>query len=74
MLPSDFIHALQQAAGSDNVLTDPADRITTANLFPVIDDLSLMQDYMHDNMNILQRKIDLEQFVDTSFAKAAGAT
>lgn len=56
------------------VLTDPPDRITTANLFPVLDDLSLIQDYMHDNMGILQSKIDLEKFVDIQFAKAAGAT
>ncbi|MCK5228011.1 MAG: twin-arginine translocation pathway signal protein, partial [Desulfobulbaceae bacterium] len=56
------------------VLTEPADRITTADLFPVIDDLGLIQDYMHDNMGILKTKIDLEKFVDTQFAKAAGAT
>ncbi|MEW6429332.1 MAG: ABC transporter substrate-binding protein [Thermodesulfobacteriota bacterium] len=56
------------------VLLDPPDRITTDNLFPVIDDLGLIQDYMHDNMGVIQGKIDLEKFVDISFAKGAGAT
>lgn len=56
------------------VLTDPPDRITTDNLFPVIDDLSLIQDYMHDNMCIIRGKIDLEKFVDSRFAEAAKAT
>lgn len=55
------------------VLTDPADRITTDQLFPTIDDLAAMQDYMHDQMGILKSKIDLEKFVDTRFAQEAGA-
>ena len=56
------------------VLTEPPDRITTANLFPVIDDLAKIQDYMHDKMGIMQDKIDLESFIDTKFAKEAKAT
>ena len=56
------------------VLLDPPDRITTDNLFPVLEDLELIQDYMHDNMGVMKSKIDLEAFVDTSFAEAAGAT
>ncbi len=56
------------------VLTEPPDRITTANLFPVIDDLATIQDYMHDRMGIMKEKIDLEKFIDTQFATAAKAT
>ena len=56
------------------VLTEPADRITTANLFPVIEDLATIQDYMHDKMGIMNAKIDLEEFIDTQFATAAKAT
>ncbi|MFZ5573257.1 MAG: ABC transporter substrate-binding protein [Thermodesulfobacteriota bacterium] len=55
------------------VLTQPPDRITTSELFPVIEDLAVIQDYMHDKMKIMKTKIDLEKFVDTRFAKAAGA-
>jgi len=55
------------------VLTQPADRIKTTELFPVIEDLATMQDYMHDHMTVLKSKIDLEKFVDTSFARQAGA-
>ena len=56
------------------VLQEPPDRITTDNLFPVIDDLSLIQDYMHDNMGIIRGKIDLEKFVDSRFAEEAKAS
>lgn len=56
------------------VLTEPQDRITTANLFPVIEDLAKIQDYMHGEMGIMKEKIDLEAFVDTRFAEAAKAT
>ncbi len=55
------------------VLTQPPDRITTSELFPVIADLATIQDYMHDKMKIMTTKIDLEKFVDSRFAKAAGA-
>ena len=64
----------QQKSVVERVLTEPADRITTGELFPVIEDLATIQDYMFDNMNIMKSKIDLEKFVDTQFAKAAGAT
>jgi len=56
------------------VLTDPPDRVMTNELLPVIDDLSKIQDYMCDKMNVLKDKIDLNAFVDLQFAKAAGAT
>lgn len=55
------------------VLTDPPDRILTGELFPQIEDLDIIQRYMMDKMNIMTSLIDLEKFVDTRFAKAAGA-
>ncbi len=55
------------------VLTEPKDRIVTGKLFPVIEDLAAIQDYMCDKMGIIKSKIDLEKFVDTQFATAAGA-
>ena len=63
----------QDKAVMERVLTEPMDRITTGELFPVIEDLAAIQDYMHDNMNLMQTKIDLEKFVDTQFAKVADA-
>jgi NitT/TauT family transport system substrate-binding protein len=57
----------------EKVLTEPKERIRTDELLPVIDDLEIMQDYMFDKMKILKDKIDLEKFVDLSFAKEAGA-
>jgi len=69
---SDFLG--QRAEVIKRVLTEPADRITTANLFPVLEDLAIIQDYMHDKMGIMKDKIDLEKFVDIQFAKAAKAT
>jgi NitT/TauT family transport system substrate-binding protein len=55
------------------VLTEPKERILTNELFPVIEDLATIQDYMADKMKILKDKIDLEKFLDTRFAKEAGA-
>lgn len=52
-----------------NVLTE-AQGIKTGNLFPVIEDLDKMQQYMFNNMGI-GSLIDLEKFVDTRFAEAA---
>lgn len=63
----------QDKAVVQRVLTEPGDRITTSELFPVVEDLAAIQDYMCDNMKIMKSKIDLEAFVDTQFAKAAGA-
>ncbi len=57
----------------EKVLSDPPDRITTGELFPIIEDLAIIQDYMHDNMKIMKTKIDLEKLVYTEFAKNAGA-
>lgn len=55
------------------VLTDPPDRILTGELFPIIKDLDTIQKYMMDEMKIMTSLIDLDRFVDTSFAKKAGA-
>lgn len=55
------------------VLTDPPDRILTSELFPVIEDLDIIQKYMMDEMKIMTSLIDLEKFVDIRFAKKAGA-
>lgn len=56
-----------------NVLSNPTDRVLTTELVPNIDDLSIIQDYMCDNMKLLSGKIDLDKFVDVTFAKNAGA-
>lgn len=55
------------------VLKEPADRITTSSLFPVLDDLETIQQYMMDKMNIMTSLIDLDKFVETRFAEKAGA-
>ncbi len=55
------------------VLSDPPDRVMTNELMPVVDDLSRIQDYMCDKMNVLKGKIDLDKFVEVKFAKEAGA-
>ncbi|MBU1099244.1 MAG: chemotaxis protein CheW [Bacteroidetes bacterium] len=52
-----------------NVLTEPLG-IKTDDLFPSIEDLETMQNYMHDEMN-LGKKINLKEFVDLRFASAA---
>ena len=52
-----------------NVLTEP-NGISTDDLFPVLDDLNYMQDYMNEEMGI-GTPIDMNQFVDLSFARAA---
>ena len=55
------------------VLTDPPDRILTGELFPIIEDLDTIQKYMMDEMKIMTSLIYLNKFVDTGFAKKAGA-
>lgn len=55
------------------VLTQPADRITTGELFPILDDFETIQKYMMDEMKIMTSLIDLDKFVNTAFAEAAGA-
>jgi NitT/TauT family transport system substrate-binding protein len=55
------------------VLTEPADRILTGELFPVKQDLERIQKYMMDEMKIMTSLIDIDKFVDTRFAEKAGA-
>ncbi len=55
------------------VLTDPPDRILTSELFPIMEDIDAIQKYMMDKMKIMTSLIDLTKFIDTSFAKKAGA-
>ena len=57
----------------EKVLTEPADRITTHELMPVLDDLKKIQSYFQDNLGKLATPIDYDKFVDVSFATAAGA-
>jgi chemotaxis signal transduction protein/ABC-type nitrate/sulfonate/bicarbonate transport system substrate-binding protein/CheY-like chemotaxis protein len=54
-----------------NVLSDPKG-IRTDDLYPVIEDLDAIQEYMVDKMDI-GRRIDLEKFVTCQFADAAAA-
>lgn len=56
-----------------SVLSDPVDRITTSRLFPRINDLSVIQNYMLNDMKIMTSTIDMNQFVETRFAEAANA-
>ena len=55
------------------VLTQPADRVTMHELFPVIADLDYMQTYMTTKIQAMSARIDLQKFVDTRFAEQAGA-
>lgn len=56
-----------------SVLSEPSDRITASELYPKINDLIVIQDYMIHDMNIMTSAIDMNLFVDSRFAKAAGA-
>ncbi len=58
----------------ERVLTNPADRITTDNLMPQLEDFHKIQDYITNEMGVIYEKIDLEKFIYTKFAKEAGAT
>lgn len=53
----------------ENVLKEPMG-IKTDDLFPVIEDLDIIQQYMSDKMGI-GTMIDLEKFIDPRFAEAA---
>lgn len=56
-----------------SVLSQPADRVTTTELFPKEKDLDTMQTYLTTKISAMSSKIDLDKFIDTRFAKAAGA-
>ena len=58
-----------QAPILKKILTDPKG-IRTDDLYPVIDDLDVIQRYMAEKMNV-GAIIDLEKFVDMRFADAA---
>ncbi|RMH71543.1 MAG: ABC transporter substrate-binding protein [Gemmatimonadetes bacterium] len=58
------------------VLTTPPDRVTTRELFPVLEDLDRIQTYLTEKVPAntgMSGKIDLEKFVNITFAAAAGA-
>ena len=58
-----------------NVLEDKNDRVSYENLLPTLEMLEEAQNYLIDTVSIpaISGKIDVEKFVDLSFAKAAGA-
>ncbi|HEB29418.1 MAG TPA: ABC transporter substrate-binding protein [Spirochaetes bacterium] len=56
-----------------SVLTQPADKLTTTELRPVLEDLDTIQNYLTEKISSMSGKIDLEKFVDFQFAEAAGA-
>jgi chemotaxis signal transduction protein len=58
-----------QSSILSKVLTEP-NGITTHDLYPVMEDLDVIQRFMKDNMNI-GSIIDLEKFVDLRFAREA---
>ncbi|RCK74410.1 MAG: twin-arginine translocation pathway signal [Anaerolineae bacterium] len=55
------------------VLTTPKDRVTYAELKPVIDDFEYMQTYLTTQIKAMSDKIDLEKFIDYRFAEEANA-
>jgi len=55
------------------VLTTPKDRVTYAELKPVIDDFEYMQSYLTTQIKAMSDKIDLEKFIDYRFAEEAKA-
>lgn len=63
----------QEVAVVQRVLTQPPDRLTTANLKPDLDALEAIQVYLTSKIKAMSDKIDLEKFVDSTFAQQAGA-
>jgi NitT/TauT family transport system substrate-binding protein len=55
------------------VLTDPKQRVSMNELFPVVQDFEYIQEYMTGTIHAMSAKINLEKFIDTRFAKEAGA-
>lgn len=55
------------------VLTEPKDRLKTTELMPILKDLDTIQTYLTKEKSAMSKKIDLEKFVDTQFAKEVGA-
>ncbi|MAT42485.1 MAG: twin-arginine translocation pathway signal protein [Anaerolineaceae bacterium] len=69
---STFLNQAEDVVKS--VLADPKQRVTMNELFPVVDDYEYIQEYMTTKIEAMSKKIELEKFVDTRFAKEAGAT
>jgi NitT/TauT family transport system substrate-binding protein len=63
----------QDVAVIRRVLTQPHDRVTMGELCPVVEDFEYIQDYMTTKIEAMSQKINLNDFVDLRFAKAAGA-
>ncbi|NPV86434.1 MAG: ABC transporter substrate-binding protein [Anaerolineae bacterium] len=63
----------QEVAVVQRVLTQPPDRLTTASLKPDLDALETIQVYLTSKIKAMSDKIDLEKFVDSTFAQQAGA-
>jgi len=57
----------------EDVLTNPPDKLSTRELMPQLDDFEKIQTYLTTNISAMSGKIDLEKFVDLSYAKSAGA-
>lgn len=57
------------------ILEDTNERFSTDKLMPSLEELDAAQNYLVDTVDIpaISGKIDMEKFVDLSFAKAAGA-
>lgn len=55
------------------VLTQPKDRVSYAELKPVLDDFEYMQTYLTSEIQAMSDKIDLEKFIDYRFAEEAKA-
>jgi NitT/TauT family transport system substrate-binding protein len=66
-----FLHQAEDIVYS--VLSDPKQRVTMDELFPVIDDFEYIQNYMTSKIEAMSARIDLEKFLDTRFASRAGA-
>ncbi len=49
----------------------PKDRVTFVNLIPEVNELSRIQDYMANEMNLFPKKVDLNSFIDASFIRTA---
>ena len=54
------------------VLMNPG-RVTFNELFPVINDFEYIQTYLTTKIQALSEKINLDKFIDTQFAREAGA-
>jgi len=57
------------------ILEDPNERFSTDKLMPTLEELDAAQNYLVDTVDIpaISGKIEMDKFVDLSFAKAAGA-